>query len=345
MPVIFLTSKDDEIDEVLGLRMGALSRCLPKPAWTLRGRPLLQWGAELLRREGVARLACNAHLWPERLRAVADGIEVCAEPQLLGSAGSLLHARGRVEAELLSWNADVWAEAVPFGRLRAAHREARATLSWLLIPHPGGPWNPVWMDEQDRVLPKDVVGPKGPFHFTGAAAWSPEALALLPEGPSEVNDLRPRLANLPMGHLGVVVEPFAWREVGPGPAARGAQRGERPAAPAAVPPGRGGGALRLAGGGHCGRPHRSRRRAGPRAGGPPARLLCPPHRPARGQPHPLRPGPPRRAHGLHHRQRCPLVRRARKPGAAGAVGLWSHGWNTDGQMPSLYRCLSVFIGG
>ncbi len=110
----------------------------------------------------------------------------------------------------LSWNADVWAEAVPFGRLRAAHREARATLSWLLIPHPGGPWNPVWMDEQDRVLPKDVVGPKGPFHFTGAAAWSPEALALLPEGPSEVNDLRPRLPF----HLGVVVEPFAWREVG-----------------------------------------------------------------------------------------------------------------------------------
>jgi NDP-sugar pyrophosphorylase family protein len=130
----------------LGLRMGTLSQCLPKPAWTLRGRPLLQWGAELLRREGVARLACNAHLWPERLRAVADGIEVCAEPKLLGSAGSLLHARGRVEAELLSWNADVWAEAVPFGRLRAAHREARATLSWLLIPHPGGPWNPVWMD-------------------------------------------------------------------------------------------------------------------------------------------------------------------------------------------------------
>ncbi|NWJ41373.1 MAG: NTP transferase domain-containing protein [Geothrix sp.] len=194
----------------MGLRMGALSQCLPKPAWTLRGRPLLQWGTEAMRSEGITRLACNAHLWPERLRAVAEGIEVCEEPELLGSAGGLRHARGRVETELLSWNADVWAEAVPFGRLRAAHRQARATLSWLLIPHPGGPWNPVWMDEQDRVLPKDVVGPKGPFHFTGAAAWSPEALALLPEGPSEVNDLRPRLPF----HLGVVVEPFAWREVG-----------------------------------------------------------------------------------------------------------------------------------
>ncbi|WLT31595.1 NTP transferase domain-containing protein [Geothrix sp. PMB-07] len=199
----------------LGLRMGPLSCCLPKPAWTLRDRPLLQWGADAMRRAGLTRLGCNAHLHVERLRAVAEGIEVCEEPHLLGSAGGLRHALGRVEAELLTWNADVWAETVPFDRLREAHRSARATLSWLLIPHPGGRWNPVWMDERNRILPKGVVGPQGPFHFTGAAAWSPEALALLPEGPSEVNEvLRPRLAGTPGGHLGVVVDPFAWREVG-----------------------------------------------------------------------------------------------------------------------------------
>lgn len=194
----------------LGLRMGPLSRCLPKPAWTLRSKPLLQWGAEAMRNAGLRHIACNAHLHPDRLHQVADGIEVCAEPILLGSAGGLLHARGRVRSELLTWNADVWAEGIPFDVLRASHRTAGATLSWLLIPHPGGPWNPVWLDEQDCVLPKGVVGPKGPFHFTGAAAWSPAALTLLPEGPSEVNDLRPRLPF----HLGVVVEPFPWREVG-----------------------------------------------------------------------------------------------------------------------------------
>jgi len=194
----------------LGLRMGALSQCLPKPAWTLRGRPLLQWGAEALRQAGLKQLACNAHMHVDRLQAVAEGLELCVEPHLLGSAGGLLHARGRVEAELLSWNADVWAEAVPFDHLRVAHRAARASLSWLLVPHPGGDWNPVWLNADDHVLPKGVEGPKGPFHFTGAAAWSPEALALLPEGPSEVNDLRPRLPR----HLGVVVEPFPWQEVG-----------------------------------------------------------------------------------------------------------------------------------
>lgn len=194
----------------LGLRMGPLSLCLPKPAWTLRGKPLLQWGAEALRAQGLRTLGCNAHSQPERLRQVAQGLEVFEEPILLGSAGGLLHARGHMAAELLTWNADVWADAVPFDQLRRGHRAAQATLTWLLIPHPGGPWNPVWMDDEDRVLPQGVTGPRGPFHFTGAAAWSPEALALLPEGPSEMNDLRPRL---PIHH-GVVVAPFPWREVG-----------------------------------------------------------------------------------------------------------------------------------
>jgi NDP-sugar pyrophosphorylase family protein len=198
----------------LGTRMGALSACLPKPAWTLRGKPLLQWGAAALRQAGARSLGCNAHLLPDRLRGVAEGIQVFDEPDLLGSAGGLLHARGRVASELLTWNADIWADEVPFELLRARHREAGATLSWLLVPHPGGPWNPVWMDHEGHVLPKGVTGPWGPYHFTGAAAWSPEALALLPEGPSEVNELRPRLAALPVGHLGVVAEPFPWREVG-----------------------------------------------------------------------------------------------------------------------------------
>lgn len=194
----------------VGSRMGPLSRCLPKPAWTLRGVPFLQCGAEAFRAEGLRHIGCNVHHLPERLLAVAGGLETFLEPRLLGSAGGLLHARGRVASELLTWNADVWSEAVPYGPLRARHREARATLTWLLIPHPGGPWNPVWTDTEDRVLPKGVQGPRGPFHFTGAAAWSPEALALLPEGPSEMDDLRPRL---PL-HLGVVVAPFPWREIG-----------------------------------------------------------------------------------------------------------------------------------
>lgn len=195
----------------LGTRMGALSEALPKPAWTMGGRSLLQRGADALRAEGFARLGCNAHLHADRLREGAGGLEVFEEPTLLGSAGGLLHARGRVGDALLTWNADALADAVPFAALKAAHLASGADLTWLLLPHPGGPWTKVWLDATKRVRLNggDGRGDDRPYLFTGAACWSPRALALLPEGPSEIRDLLPRLE-----HRGFVAEPFPWREVG-----------------------------------------------------------------------------------------------------------------------------------
>ncbi len=192
----------------LGTRMGPLSGVLPKPAWTLRGLPLLQWGARSLRAAGIEALACNAHLHPERLREAAAGLEVFEEPRLLGSAGGLLHVRGRVPSCLLVWNADAVGE-VPWRLLRSRHLELGAQLTWLLVPHPGGPWSRVWLDEGGRVLRKGETG-RGPFLFTGASAWSPEALGMLSEGPSEARDLLPRLDS----HIGCVVEHVPWWEVG-----------------------------------------------------------------------------------------------------------------------------------
>ncbi|HET6329756.1 MAG TPA: sugar phosphate nucleotidyltransferase [Holophagaceae bacterium] len=193
----------------LGTRMEPLSAALPKPAWTVAGRSLLQWGAEAFRAEGVTGLACNAHLHPDRIHDIAAGIEVFEEPTLLGSAGGLLHARDRVGGALLTWNADSLAARVPFGALRTAHLASGTDLTWLLIPHPGGPWTKVWLDGEGRVLRGDETG-EGPYLFTGAACWSPFALDLLPEGASEVRELLPRLRH----HRGFVTEAFPWHEVG-----------------------------------------------------------------------------------------------------------------------------------
>ena len=193
----------------LGTRMGPLSEALPKPAWTIAGRSLLQWGADALRAEGFDALACNAHLRVDALREAAQGIEVFEEPALLGSAGGLLHTRDRAGGALLSWNGDILAERVPFAALKERHLASGADLTWLLVPHPGGPWTKVWLDHEGRVLINGETG-EGPYLFTGAACWSPAALGLLPEGTSEVRDLLPRL-NL---HRGLVAESFLWREVG-----------------------------------------------------------------------------------------------------------------------------------
>ena len=193
----------------LGTRMGALSRVLPKPAWPLNGRPLLLLGADAMRRGGLHALACNAHHLPERLGKSTAELEICLEPVLLGSSGGLTHARGRSADPLAVWNGDALAE-VPWASFIAEHRRRGAELSWLLIPHPGGPWNPVWLDERGRILPKGETG-KGPYHFTGASLWGSRALALLPEGPSDTKaDILPHITH----HAGIVVEPFPWIEIG-----------------------------------------------------------------------------------------------------------------------------------
>lgn len=193
----------------LGTRMGPLSRALPKPAWPLNGRALLQWSADGLRAAGLQRLACNAHHLPERLRAVAQGLEMHLEHELLGSAGGLSHVRHHAVDPLAVWNADALGE-VPWRAFISAHQAAKAQLSWLLVPHPGGPWNPVWLDPDGRVLPPGEQG-RGPYHFTGASLWGAEALCRLPEGPSDTKrDLLPQLVR----HLGIVVPPFTWIEVG-----------------------------------------------------------------------------------------------------------------------------------
>ncbi len=198
----------------LGTRMGPLSLALPKPAWTLRGRSLLQWGADSMRRAGLRNLACNAHLHIEKLKAAArsleemDTLEIFEEPYLMGSAGALLSVRGRAVDPLAVWNGDALAE-VPWTLFREAHLRSGADLSWLLVPHPGGAWTNVWLDGKGCILPAGETG-LGPYLFTGASLWSAKALALLPKGPSDTRDLLRRLDH----HAGLVVEPFFWREIG-----------------------------------------------------------------------------------------------------------------------------------
>ncbi len=195
----------------LGPRMGPLSQVLPKPAWPLVGKPLLLWSGDQLKAAGFKTLGCNAHHLAEALREAAAGhLTVFDEPELLGSAGGLRHARGRCADPLAVWNGDALAE-VPWVAFLESHRRCGAQLSWLLVPHPGGPWNPVWTDDEGWILPPGETG-RGPYHFTGAAFWGAEALALLPDqGPADTKrDVLPRLRR----HLGVVVEPFPWLEVG-----------------------------------------------------------------------------------------------------------------------------------
>lgn len=196
----------------LGTRMGPLSQVLPKPAWPVQGRPLLEWCAQSLRRAGFQHIACNAHHLPDPLEAAmaGTGVEIFREPLLLGSAGGLRHALGRAAEPLAVWNGDILADP-PWAAFLEAHRRLRADLSWMLVPHPGGPWNPVWLSPEGRILPAGETG-EGPYHFWGPALWGPKALALIhPDGPT---DTKAHVLPFLERAMGVVVAPFPCLEVG-----------------------------------------------------------------------------------------------------------------------------------
>jgi NDP-sugar pyrophosphorylase family protein len=194
----------------LGTRMGPLSMALPKPAWTLGGKPLLQWAADSLKGAGCKKIVCNAHHNVGAIRAIADGIEVLEEKILLGTGTPLKRIAKRIgQAGLLTWNADVVA-AVPWARLREESLYRGASAAWLLVPHPGGEWTRLYLDMDGRVLPRGTNGPKGPYHFTGASWWSARMADSVPEG---CYDVRVFLAQS-AGHIGIVADPFPWLEVG-----------------------------------------------------------------------------------------------------------------------------------
>lgn len=195
----------------LGTRMGPLSQALPKPAWTLRHQTLLQWGFNLLEHQGCRYRAANTHFKSDCLKALHPESELLEETVLLGSAGWFPHIAHRVEEALMVWNADAVAHEVPFRELRAEHLASGADLTWLLVPHPGGPWTPVWLDDHHRILPLGQPG-RGPFHFVGASIWSPNMANVIPQTTTTPTPLGAILPQI--DHRGWVVPSFPWSEIG-----------------------------------------------------------------------------------------------------------------------------------
>lgn len=194
----------------LGTRMGPLSSILPKPAWTLKGKPLLQWAADSLSEAGCYKVACNAHHHIAAIKSIAGDLEVFEEPVILGTGEPIRRIASRISDEgLLVWNADVMANP-PFAQLKNECIKRDVGVGWLLVPHPGGQWTELYTDSGGRILPRGTTGPKGPFLFTGASWWGAEAAEQIPENCFDVRDF---LAQYPR-HFGIVVEPFCWLEIG-----------------------------------------------------------------------------------------------------------------------------------
>lgn len=123
-----------------GTRLRPLTDELPKPLVPYGDRPVLATIARCLRRAGLRRAVVNTHHLAGAFSSIHEWmdieVEVLKEPEILGTAGGVAAARGKLGAgPTLVWNGDIIADP-PIERLLAAARHGGMCLA--VAPRPAG---------------------------------------------------------------------------------------------------------------------------------------------------------------------------------------------------------------
>lgn len=173
-----------------GSRMGELTRDLPKPMLTVRGRPILEHILRNLARHGFREIVLNLHHHPEVIQAhFGDGsslgvaITYILEPQLLGTAGSARNAAAFLcgpEPFLLHYG-DVLTDQDFAAMVQSHHR--KAAWATLLLHERAGSNSVVEVDAGMRVTrllerPSEAerAGLTSPWVNSGVYLLDPEIL-------------------------------------------------------------------------------------------------------------------------------------------------------------------------
>ena len=175
-----------------GERLRPITLKTPKPLLPIRGRPLLEWTVEWLRRFGVKDLFINLHHLPDAIPShlgtgAAFGVRVTYsfEKELLGTAGALRAFRDRLRQPFVVVYGDVLPTALDLDALRAYHR-AKGGIGTLVLQKTDRPHDSdvVELEEDGRV--KALHHAPGTFDHgdLGSAAvylLEPGILRYLPE--------------------------------------------------------------------------------------------------------------------------------------------------------------------
>ncbi|MCU0561508.1 MAG: sugar phosphate nucleotidyltransferase [Desulfobacterales bacterium] len=170
----------------LGTRLLPHTAAVPKPLFTLAGRPLVDIHIEKLRAAGAEAVRVNTHhLHPliERHLAAHDyGIPVSVrfEPAILGTGGAIRNAADFLDRRpFMVVNADI-VHAVDLRRVYAAHLRRRPAATLVLCQDPE--FDSVQVDSRGRItgFADEARGEGRRLTFTGIQVLDPVVLDYLP---------------------------------------------------------------------------------------------------------------------------------------------------------------------
>ncbi|MFC1888787.1 NDP-sugar synthase [Thermodesulfobacteriota bacterium] len=180
----------------LGDRLRPLTSKIPKPLLPVAGRPLIEYGLELLGRHGIRDVVINLHHLHEQISTtLGDGsglgmrIRYSLEmPEILGTGGGIKKAEPMLsEGTFIVINSDILID-VDLSDVLSFHRQNGAAATMVLREDPDAcKWGAVSVDEGMRV--RSVVGRPAvvgkdlkDFMFTGAHVMEPAVFRYMPAG-------------------------------------------------------------------------------------------------------------------------------------------------------------------
>lgn len=195
-----------------GSRLRPITDTIPKCMVPIRGVPLLSIWLGLCRRIGIDEVLVNVHSHAAAvskfLEANSNGVRVrvVAEPQLLGSAGTLRANRDWVGSDELFWvfYADVL-NLTDLGGMIRMHRLRNpvATLGVYEVPDPRS-CGIVTMDEEGviREFVEKPPEPSSNLAFSGLMIGTPDLLKVIPEStPADIGfHVLPQLTGRMLGY-------------------------------------------------------------------------------------------------------------------------------------------------
>ncbi|NWH05707.1 sugar phosphate nucleotidyltransferase [Desulfobacter latus] len=204
-----------------GTRLLPYTKYLPKPLFTINGRPVLDYAVKHLLDAGCTKIFINAHHLADAIAGFVDNhrsknfLEVVFEPVILDTGGAIANlGNALADDDFFVVNADVRCD-FDLSRLMACHK-ASGALATLLV-HDCYRFNTLCVD-QIRLGPGIVrhfsQAPESGLAFTGIQAISPGLFEYMPpEKTFSSIDVYKKLCGLEK-IFALKAEQFYWRDMG-----------------------------------------------------------------------------------------------------------------------------------
>ena len=171
----------------LGTRLLPYTRQLPKPLFTINGRPVLDYAVQRLLDAGCTKIFINAHHLADAIERFVDNhrekarLNVVFEPVILDTGGAIANLGNELSNDdFFVVNADVVCD-FDLSQLMACHKSSNAFAT--LLVHDCHRFNTLCVDRTTQgpgIVRHFSKGPESGLAFTGIQALSPDIFDYMP---------------------------------------------------------------------------------------------------------------------------------------------------------------------